>query len=161
MRPSGRSVRFGEVAADAARIEPPKDVSLKDPKDWTLAGRPTRRLDTIDKVVGKPIYGIDVQIPNMLYAALAQCPVFKGTLKSVDDTAVAGMKGVRKVVKLKDAVAVVADGWWQAKQALDALSIAWDDGGNGTVSSASIGEYLRAGLSATEAGVGRRQGDFA
>ncbi len=120
--PSGRSVRFGEVAADAAHIEPPKDVSLKDPKDWTLAGRPTRRLDTIDKVVGKPIYGIDVQIPNMLYAALAQCPVFKGTLKSVDDTVVAGMKGVRKVVKLKDAVAVVADGWWQAKRALDALS---------------------------------------
>ena len=76
---------------------------------------------------GKPIYGIDVRVPGMLHAALAQCPVFKGTLKSVDESAIAGMKGVHKVVKLKDAVAVVADNWWQAKKALDALTIEWDD----------------------------------
>ena len=157
--PSGRSLRFGEVAEAAAAIPPPKDVTLKEPKDWTLAGRPTRRLDAVDKVLGKPIYGIDVRVPDMLYAALAQCPVFKGTLKSVDESRLAGMNGIRKVVKLKDAVAVVAESWWQAKTALDALAIAWDEGANGGVSSATIREFLGSGLAASEAGVGRSQGD--
>ncbi len=159
--PSGRTLRFGEVAEEAARVEPPKDVRLRDPKDWKLAGKPTKRLDVLDKVLGRPIYGIDVRVPTMLYAALAQCPVFRGTLKSVDETATAGMKGIHKVVRLKDAVAVVADGWWQAKKALDALTITWDDGGNGAVSSASIRDFLRAGLTSTDAGVGRREGDLA
>ena len=95
----------------------------------------------------------------MLYAALAQCPVFKGTLKSVDEAKVAGMTGVRRVVTFDDAVAVVADGWWQAKKALDALPVVWDSGSNGAVTSDSIAALLRAGLDAAEAGVGREQGD--
>src|SRR5262249_51167733 len=114
--PSGRSVRFGDVAEAAATIEPPKEVKLKPPKDWTLAGKPTKRLEIIDKIQGKTVYGIDVRVPDMLYAALLQSPVFRGTLNSVDDSRLAGLKGVRKVVKLKDAVAVVADTWWQAKK---------------------------------------------
>jgi isoquinoline 1-oxidoreductase beta subunit len=158
--PSGRTVTFGRIAQVAAAVAPPKDVRLKEPKDWTLAGKPLRRLDVTDKVLGKPIYGIDVRLPGMLHAALAQCPVFKGTLASVDDHRISGMKGVRKVVKLKDAVAVVADSWWQARKALDALNIVWDDGGNGKVSSATIREFVRTGLAATEAGIGRREGDL-
>ncbi len=157
--PSGRTVGFGEVAEAAARIAPPRDVKLKDPKDWKIAGKPTRRLEIIDKVQGKTTYGIDVRLPNMLYAALIQCPVFKGTLKSADGSKIDGMKGVRKVVKLKDAVAVVADSWWQAKQAVEALPVAWDDGGNGRVSSDTIMDFLRTGLASSEAGVGRRDGN--
>ena len=109
--PSGRTVTFGRVAEAAAKMAPPQNVTLKDAKDWRLVGKPTRRLDVTAKVTGQPIYGIDVRVPGMLYAALAQCPVFKGTLKSVDDSKAAGMKGVRQVVKLKDAVAVDADSW--------------------------------------------------
>src|SRR5262249_33793155 len=125
---SGRSVTFGKVAAAAAKIEPPQEVKLKDPKDWKLAGKPQKRRDVPDQVQGKPIYGIDVRLPNMLYASLVQCPVFKGSLKSVDESKINGMKGVHKVVKLPDAVAVVADSWWRAKKAADALQITWDDG---------------------------------
>jgi isoquinoline 1-oxidoreductase beta subunit len=158
--PTGRTVTFGQVAEAAAKVPPPKDVKLKDAKDWRLIGKPTRRLDVTDKVMGKPIYGIDVRVPGMLHAALAQCPVFKGTLKSVDDSKIAGMKGVHKVVTLKDAVAVVADNWWQAKKALDALVIEWDTGESGQVSSESIREFLLGGLTADNAGVGRAQGDI-
>jgi isoquinoline 1-oxidoreductase subunit beta len=154
-----RTVSFGKVAALAAKLDPPKDVKLKDPKDWKLAGKPTKRLDVSNKVQGKPIYGIDVRVPNMLYASLVQCPVFKGTLKSIDDSKLRSMPGVRKVVKLPDAVAVVADSWWRAKTAAEALKISWDDGGNGSASTQSIAEFVRAGLSAPEAGIGRRQGD--
>jgi isoquinoline 1-oxidoreductase beta subunit len=106
-----------------------------------------------------PIYGIDVRLPDMLYAALIQSPVFKGTLKSVDESKLSGMKGVHKVVKLKDAVAVVADNWWQAKKAVEALTVTWNDGGNGHVSSDTIRDFLRTGLDATEAGVGRKDGN--
>ena len=158
---SGRSLRFGALATVAGRITPPESVTLKEPKDWVLIGRPTRRLDAIDKIQGRTTYGIDVRVPNMLYAALMQCPVFKGTLKSVDDTKIAGRKGVRKLIKFKDAVAVVADTWWQAKTAIEALSIDWDTGENGAVSSQTINEFLATGLGQREAGVGRAQGDFA
>jgi isoquinoline 1-oxidoreductase beta subunit len=157
--PSGRSLSFGAIAAAAAGIEPPKEVKLKEPKDWTLIGKPTRRLEVIDKIQGRTAYGIDVRVPNMLYAALVQCPVFKGTLASVDDSNAAAMKGVRKIIKLPDAVAVVADSWWQAKRAADMLSISWDDRGNGAVSSDSIKDFLHTGLEAAEAGVGRQHGD--
>jgi isoquinoline 1-oxidoreductase subunit beta len=159
--PSRRTATFGQVAEAAAKIPPPKEVRLKDAKDWHLIGKPTRRLDVIDKVQGKPIYGIDVRVPGMLHAALAQCPVFNGTLKSVDESNIVGMKGVHKIVKLKDAVAVVADSWWQAKKALDALTIEWDDGGSGNISSDSIREFLNGGLTAAEAGVGRTHGNLA
>jgi isoquinoline 1-oxidoreductase beta subunit len=158
---SGRSTTFGKVAAAAAAVAPPHDVKLKEPKDWKLLGKPTRRLEISDKVQGKTIYGIDVRLPNMLYAALIQAPVFKGTLKSVDKTTISGMKGVRKVIKFKDAVAVVADGWWQAQKAVEALSVTWDDGGHGQVSSDSIKDFLRSGLAAKDAGIGRQDGDAA
>jgi isoquinoline 1-oxidoreductase beta subunit len=156
---SGRTVTFGKVAEAAAKIEPPQEVKLKDPKDWKLAGKPQKRREVPDKVQGKPVYGIDVRLPNMLYASLVQCPVFKGRLKSVDDSKISGMKGIHKVVKLPDAVAVVADSWWRAKKAAEALQITWDDGGNGTVSSASIKDFVSSGLTAAEAGLGHKAGD--
>ena len=159
--PSGRTVTFGQVAGAAARIEAPKGIKLKDPKDWKLVGRPQRRLEIIDKIQGKPIYGIDVRLPDMLHAAVIQSPVFKGKLKSVDASRINGMRGIHKLVKLDNAVAVVADNWWRAKTALDALELSWDDRGNGTVSSGSIGDVLRGGLAAGDAGVGRRNGDVA
>jgi isoquinoline 1-oxidoreductase beta subunit len=159
--PSRRTLRFAEVAADAATIAPPQSVRLKEPKDWTLIGTRRRRLDVADKVSGKPIYAIDVRLPDMLCAALAQCPVFGGTLTSADDSKIAGMSGVRRVVKFDDAVAVVADTWWQAKKALDALPVVWDAGANGAVTSESIAAMLRSGLDADEAGVGREHGDVA
>src|SRR5262249_13299331 len=131
--PRRRTLRFGEIAAEAAAVTPPKNVRLKEPNAWTLIGTPRNRLDVADKVSGRPIYAIDVRLPGMLYAALAQCPVFKGRLKSVDETSIAGMRGVRQVVRFDDAVAVVADGWWQATTALEGLAVTWAVGDNGTV----------------------------
>ena len=126
--PSGRTVRFGEIAAAAAVMAPPKTVRLKEPQDWTLIGTRRKRLEIADKVTGRPIYAIDVRNPGMLYAALAQCPVFRGKLKTADEMAIAGRQGIHKVVKFDDAIAVVADSWWRASQALDALPVTWDDG---------------------------------
>jgi isoquinoline 1-oxidoreductase subunit beta len=157
--PSGRSVTFGAIAAAAADMKPPTQVALKDPKDWKLIGTRQRRFDVPDKITGKPIYAIDVQLPNMLCAAIVQCPVFKGTLKAVDETKLAGMNGVRKVVKLPDAVAVVADSWWRAKKAVEALPVTWDFGDNAGVSSGTIHAQVKAGLSANDARIGRADGD--
>jgi isoquinoline 1-oxidoreductase beta subunit len=157
--PSGRTIGFGQVAEAAAKLAPPAELRLKDPKGWTLLGTPQKRLDTADKVTGKPIYGIDVRVPSMLYAAIAQCPVFGGKVKSYDEGKIRGAKGVRQVVALPDAVSVVADSWWQAKTALDALPVIWDEGTNGQVSSAGIAELLRAALAAPEAAVIRKDGD--
>jgi isoquinoline 1-oxidoreductase subunit beta len=158
---SGRTVTFGQVAEAAARMEPPKDVELKHPRDWKLVGRPLRRLDVLDKVTGRPIYGIDVRLPNMLYAAVIQAPVFKGKLKAVDASKIAGMRGIHKLVKLDDAVAVVADNWWRAQRAVEALDVTWDDGGNAAVTSGNIAEFLRNALAANNAGIGRKHGDVA
>jgi isoquinoline 1-oxidoreductase beta subunit len=157
--PTGRTVAFGQIAAAAAEVPPPAQVKLKDPKDWTLIGTPQRRFEVADKVTGKPIYAIDVRLPDMLYATIVQCPVFKGRLKSVDETQLSGMKGVRRVIKQPDAVAVVADSWWQAKKAAQALRIAWDFGDGADISSVSIRASLRAALSADDARVGRSNGD--
>ena len=132
---------------------------MKEPKDWKLIGSRQGRLDVPDKVTGKPIYAIDVRLPNMLYAAIVQCPVFKGTVKSVDETKLAGMKGIRRVVKQPDAVAVVADSWWRAKKAAEMLPVSWDFGANADVSSATIRENVLGGLSAGDARVGRNDGD--
>ena len=145
--PSGSTTTYGKVAEAAAKLEPPADVKLKDPKDWKIAGKGLKRLDTVDKTTGKMIYGIDVKLPGMLNAAIKDCPVFGGKLKSYDEAKVTGMKGVKKVVKVGDyAVAVVADTWWHAKTALDALPIVWDEGDNAKVSSASIAKWLEEGL---------------
>jgi isoquinoline 1-oxidoreductase subunit beta len=157
-KPSGRTLTFAAVAEDAAKIKL-DDVPLKDPANWKLIGTPQLRLDVRDKVTGRPVYGIDVRLPGMLYAAIKQCPVFGGAPKSVDEAAIAGMKGVHRVVRMSDAVAVVADSWWRAKRALDALPIVWDDGGNGGVSSESIAGFVRAGLDAEDAQVGQSDGD--
>jgi isoquinoline 1-oxidoreductase beta subunit len=158
-KPSGRTLRYGEVAAAAAKLPPPAPPELKDPKKWTLLGTSQRRLDTADKVTGKPIFGIDVRVSNMLYAAVVQSPVFGGTVKSYDEAKIRSLKGVHRVVPLPGAVAVVADNWWRAKQAVDALPVTWEDGQNGKVSSASIAELLHGGLAAPKAAVVRTYGD--
>ena len=135
-------------------------VALKDPKDWKIAGKPLKRLDTPPKVTGEQVYGIDLKLPGMLCAAIKDCPVFGGKLTSFDAAKVQGMPGVKHVVKVGDsAVAVVADRWWQAKTALDALPATWDEGPNAKVSSASIAEFIKGGLDAEQAFVGNQQGD--
>jgi len=159
--PSGRSVTFGAVAEAAANVTPPADVKLKEPREWKLAGKPRRRLDVLDKVTAQPIYAIDVRLPGMLYAAIKHCPVFGGAPKSVDESAIASMKGVRRVVWLPDAVAVVADSWWRAKSAIEALPIVWDACGNDRVSSAGIADMVRSALNAESSQVGRADGDVA
>src|SRR5260370_8242381 len=118
----------GEEAG--AKMAPPADIKLKDSKAWTLLGTPQKRLDTADKVTGKPIYGIDIRVPNMVYAAIVQCPVFGGTPKSYDEAKIRGLKGVRQVVRLPNAVAVVADSWWQAKPPVHPLPAPSDQGQN-------------------------------
>lgn len=159
--PSGRTTTYGKVAEAAAKLTPPVDVKLKDPKDWKLIGKGVNRLDTADKTTGAMIYGIDVKLPGMLNAAIKDCPVFGGKLKSFDEAKIANMKGVKKVVKVGDtAVAVVADTWWHAKTALEALPIVWDEGDNAKVSSESIAKWLAEGLDNSQpAYVGNKNGD--
>ncbi|HEV7335391.1 MAG TPA: molybdopterin cofactor-binding domain-containing protein [Bosea sp. (in: a-proteobacteria)] len=157
---SGRSLRYGEVAAAAAKLSPPTEVPLKDPKDWTIAGKPLKRLDTADKTNGKKIYGMDFKLPGMLNAAIKDCPVFGGKVKSFDAAKVKDMPGVKHVLPVGDsAVAVVADTWWRAKTALDALPIVWDEGEHAKVSSESIAAWLKEGLDAPQAAVGNQVGD--
>ena len=115
----------------------------------------------LDKITAQPVYAIDVRLPDMLYAAIVQCPVFGGALKSVDENSIAGMKGVRGIVRMPDAVAVVADSWWRAKRAAEALRVEWDDRGNRQVSDATIAQYGARGLDAPTAQVGRADGDAA
>jgi isoquinoline 1-oxidoreductase beta subunit len=159
-QPSGRTVTYGKVADAAAKLDLPKNVSLKPAKDWAIAGKPLKRLDTMDKLVGKTVYGIDVRLPEMLYATIAASPVFGGTLKSYDDARVRGMPGVQNVVRVGDnAIAVVADSWWRAKTALEALPVVWDEGKNVNVSSATIADFLKEGLDAEQTFVGNRAGD--
>jgi isoquinoline 1-oxidoreductase beta subunit len=157
---SGKKATYGELAETAAKLEVPKDIKLKDPKDWKIAGKPLHRLDTVDKTTGKMVYGIDVKLPGMLNAAIRQCPVFGGKVKSHDDAKIANMPGVKKVVMVGDnAMAVIADTFWHAKTALDALPIEWDTVGNEKVSSATIAEFLKEGLTAEKAFVGNQNGD--
>jgi isoquinoline 1-oxidoreductase beta subunit len=157
---SGRTTTFGKVADAAAKMNPPSEIKLKDPKDWKIAGKPLLRLDTVDKLTGRQVYGADLKLPGMLNAAVKACPVFGGKVASFDASAVEKMPGVRKVVKVDDtAVAVVADTWWRAKTALDALPITWDNGPNKDLTSAAIAETLKAGLDAKDAFVGNTRGD--
>jgi isoquinoline 1-oxidoreductase beta subunit len=157
---SNRQLTYGQVAEAASRLTLPKDLKLKEPKDWTLIGKPVKRLDLRDKVLGKPVFAIDVQLPGMLHASLAQCPVFGGKLKSVGNReAVLKRRGVRNIVELPDAVAVVADNWWRADQALQQLRPEWDDGGNGKATSDSIRAFLMAGIAEVHVPVARNDGD--
>jgi isoquinoline 1-oxidoreductase beta subunit len=158
---SGRKTTYGKVAEAAAKLEVPKTVPLKDPKDWKIAGKPLKRLDTADKVTGKMMYGMDVKLPGMLNAAVKASPVHGGKIKSFDAAKVAKMNGVVKVVQVADnAVAVIADTWWHAKSALDDLKIEWDPGEGGKVSSATIADILKEGLTAEKAFVGNQNGDI-
>jgi isoquinoline 1-oxidoreductase beta subunit len=159
-KPTGRTTTYGKVAEAAAKLTPPADVPLKDPKEWKIIGKSVKRLDTIDKVTGAQVYGADLKLPGMLNATIKECPVFGGKVKSFEADKIKSMPGVRHVVKVGEtAVAVVADTWWQAKTALDALPIAWDEGPNAKVSSASIAEMLKSGLDADQAFVRTQVGD--
>jgi isoquinoline 1-oxidoreductase beta subunit len=158
--PSGRSTTYGKVAEAAAKLAPPSEIPLKDPKQWRLAGKPVKRLDTADKLTGKQVYGTDLKLPGMLNAAIKDCPVFGGKVKSFDAAAVLERPGVKKVVKVGDsAVAVIADTWWRAKSALDALPIVWDEGPNAQASSAGVAAMLKEGLDAPAAVPGNQVGD--
>ena len=160
---SGKTATYGQMAGLAAKIEPPKDVVLKDPKDWKIIGQSKPRLDTADKITGKQVYGVDLKLPGMLNATIKECPVFGGKLVSFDDAKVKSLPGVRHVLKVGETgVAVVADTWWQAKVALDALPVVWDEGANKGASTAAFAEVLREGLtSAKDVFAGNRNGDAA
>jgi len=160
---SQRSTTYGRVAGAAARLTPPdpKSIQLRDPKQWKIAGRPMKRLDTADKLNGSKIYSIDLKLPGMLHAAVKACPVFGGKLVSYDESKLSGRPGVHRVVKVNDStVGVVANTWWRAKTALDALPIVWDEGAGATQSSATIAARLKEGLTASgEPLAGWQEGD--
>ncbi|WP_426166422.1 molybdopterin cofactor-binding domain-containing protein [Pseudoduganella sp. R-34] len=160
--PSGRTLTYGKVADAAGKLQAPAaaDIKLKDPKDWKLAGKRLARLDTVDKTTGKQVYGMDFKLPGMLNAAIKDCPVFGGKVRSFDAAAIAGKPGVKKVLQVGDsAVAVVADTWWRARSALDALPIEWDKGPNAGMNSKDTAAWIKAGLDAPEAAVGNSNGD--
>jgi len=158
--PTGRKLRYGALADTAAALPVPDNVALKDAKAFKLIGTPAKRLDTPDKVNGKALFGIDVKIPGMKIATVAACPVFGGKLARVDDSTAIEIKGVRQVVRLDDAVAVVADHMWAAIQGLAALDIEWDEGPNAKVSSADIVRQMETALQKPGV-VGRKDGDVA
>ena len=154
----GKKLFYGQLAPKAASLPVPKDVTLKDPKAWKIIGKPVKRLDTSAKVTGKAEYGIDVQLPGMLIASLAQCPVLGGKPLSVDDAKAKAMPGVIAVVKIDDGVAVVAKSFWQAKTARDALNVTWDYGKGAALSSAGISQGLKDAL-AKPAAMLKKTGD--
>ena len=158
---SGRSTTYGKVAEAAAKVELPKDVKLKDPNDWKLIGKSMPRLDTAPKVDGSQVYGTDLKLPGMLNATIKACPVFGGKVATFEAGKAKAMPGVKHVLAVGDnAVAVVADTWWQAKTALDAVTINWDEGAHKGASSESFAEVLKEGLtSAKDVFVGNSNGD--
>ena len=157
-KPTGRSLGYGALAADAAKITPDKEPEIKAPEQWTLAGTPKPRLDVPLKINGTAAYGIDTRVPGMVYAAVRGCPVPGGTLKSVDDGAAKAMRGVEAVVKLDNAVAVVADRFWRAKRAAEALKVEWDRGAGAGSDSAQFAKAYRAALDGPAA-TARNDGD--
>jgi len=157
---SGRKLSYGALAAAASSQTPPKDVPLKDPKDFTLIGTPLKRFDTPDKVNGKAVYGIDAMLPGMKFATVAACPVFGGKVGKVDDSAARKIPGVQQIVVLDDMVAVVGDHMWAAKKGLDALKVTWDEGPNARISSNHIWQDLRA-ASEKDGAVAKSIGDIA
>jgi len=137
-----KRARYGELAEAASKLPVPKTVPLKDPKDWKLIGRPTRRLDTPEKITGRAQFGIDVQFEGLLTAVVARPPVFGGKVKSLDDTQAKAVPGVRSVVRVPTGVAVVADHFWAAKVGRDALKIEWDLGPGATLESTALREQF-------------------
>jgi isoquinoline 1-oxidoreductase beta subunit len=158
--PNGKSATYGELAEAASRLPVPKDVTLKEHKDSRYVGKPLNRLDSPAKINGTAEFGIDVKLPGMLHAALAQCPVIGGKPTSFDAAKAKAMPGVKHVVQISDGVAVVADTWWRARVARDVLDVKWDEGARKTLDSAGIASALRA--AATKPGaVTRKLGDVA
>ncbi len=147
---TGARLGFGELAAEAAKLRPPEDVPLKDPKDFRLIGQPMPRKDLPAKVDGSAVFGIDVQLEGMVHAAIAQPPVFGAAIESVDDKAALARRGVIKVLRLPRAVVVVADNWWRAKQALAEVKIVYGPSANAQVSSASIRQQFEQELATNE-----------
>ena len=157
---SRRRASYGQLTEAASKLPVPTDVVLKDPKDWTIAGQRLARLDTVDKTNGAQVYGTDLKLPGLLNAAIRACPVFGGTVRGFDAAAVQKMPGVKKVVRVgNNAVAVVADTWWRAHKAVQALPIDWDLGAHANVQQAGIDAMLREGLDAPQAVSGNKQGD--
>ena len=156
--PGGKTATYGELAEAAAKLPVPKDVKLKDHKDSRYVGKPINRLDTPGKIDGTAEFGIDVKLPGMLYASLAQCPVIGGKPASFDAAKAKAMPGVKHVVQITDGVAVVADSWWRAKTARDALAITWDEGPGKALNSAGISAALKA-AAAKPGAVFKKQGD--
>ncbi|HTD92014.1 MAG TPA: molybdopterin cofactor-binding domain-containing protein, partial [Burkholderiales bacterium] len=159
---SSRTTTYGKVADAASKLKPPeaKTLKLRDPRQWKIAGKPVKRLDTADKLDGSKIYAVDVKLPNMLCAAIKDCPVFGGKLVSFDQAKIANMPGKPQALRVNEsAVAVVADTWWRAKKALDALPVVWDEGANAKVSQASILAHLSTGLDSTDAFADINDGD--
>jgi isoquinoline 1-oxidoreductase beta subunit len=140
---NGKSATFGSLAEAASKLPVPKDVALKDPKDFTIVGKATKRLDTPLKVNGTAVYGIDVKLPGMVYASLEQCPVIGGKVVSFDATKAKSMPGVIDVVQIDDGVAVVANSYWRAKKAREALNVKWDEGAGANLNNAVMMEGIR------------------
>ena len=139
---SKRRATYGQLAAKAASLPVPQDPALKSPKDWKILGHRVKRLDTPAKVDGSAQFGIDVKVPGMLVAVVARCPTIGGKVASFDAARAKAVPGVKDVVQISSGVAVVADGYWNAKKGRDALDVKWDDGPNAQVSSASISQLL-------------------
>jgi isoquinoline 1-oxidoreductase beta subunit len=140
----GKSATYGQLAAAASKLPVPDKVALKDPKDFRIVGKATKRLDTPAKVNGTAEFGLDVKLPGMVYASLEQCPVIGGTVKSFDATKAKGMPGVVDVVQIPDGVAVVADTYWHAKKAREGLTVVWDEGAGATLNDKTMLEGIRA-----------------
>lgn len=144
--PKGLKSTYGDLAQSAASMPVPEKPPMKDPKDFKIVGKRTKRVDTPAKVNGTAEFGIDVKLPGMVYASLAQCPVIGGKVKSFDGAKAKASAGVIDVVQISDGVAVVASSWWQAKKARDLLSIQWDEGAGAALSDASVIDGTRQAL---------------
>src|SRR5580704_13458724 len=155
---TNRKLTYGQLVADAAKLTPPAKVQLKDPKNFNLIGKPIKRLDTPWKLNGQAVFGLDVKLPGMLTAVVARPPIFGATLKSVDDSKARSMPGVRKIAQVPSGVAVVADTFWQAKVARDALRLDWDDGAMRTFSTTQMMQDFRERAKSPGVGV-RKEGD--
>jgi isoquinoline 1-oxidoreductase subunit beta len=155
----GQSFSYGQLAQAAAKLKVPKDVKLKSRADYTLIGTSQRRLDTPSKVDGSAEFGLDVRLPGMLYAAIAQCPVLGGRARSVGSSAAEAMPGVRRVLTTPGGVVVVAEHFWQALKARDALEIVWDEGANASLDNAAIRVLLDRAAAANAGLVAKRVGD--
>lgn len=160
--PDGKRASYGHLAEAASKLPVPEKVALKDPKDFTIVGKRTKRLDTPHKVNGSAEYGIDVKLPGMLYASLEQCPVIGGKVASFDASAAKGMPGVVDVVQINDGVAVVAKSYWQAVKARKAVTVRWDEGAGASLDHHVVLKATRDAMTSVAAlPIGKPVGDVA